>query len=137
MNLIFENWRRYQLNEIFNSPVPDKYIRKVIDDYSGSQWIFFVDGKSYDIAIAEFMSGLTDVAREFEIEFSHKGEYEPTNYGVNTGIKVMSTVIKLLVDWIRENGNNFFLIVSNSDDRNRTLLYNRILKTIPKKLGND
>jgi hypothetical protein len=136
MNLIFENWRKFQLNEIFNSPLPDSEIDLVIDASWGSVWHFFVDDKVYEMEIKE-IGGDDPVLREFEVEFSRLGSYQPTNYGVESGVVVMSTVLKILMDWIQENSNNFFWINSVSHDRNRTRLYNRLLKNITKKLGSD
>jgi len=138
MKLIFENWRRFQLNEMFNSPVPDDEINKVTDAPWGSVWNFFVDDKMYEMEIKEVgPDSLNPVLKEWDVEFSRLGSYLPTNYGVESGVVVMSTVLKILMDWIQENSNNFFFINSVSSDRNRTRLYNRLLKNITKKLGSD
>ena len=138
MKLIFENWRRYRLNEMFNSPVPDDEINKVTDDEWKSEWSFYVDERPYDMKIEEYThDSLNPYLREWDVEFSQAGSYWPTNYGVVQGTIVMSTVLKILVDWIEENSNNFFQINSMANEPNRARLYDRLLKTITKKLGSD
>ena len=137
MKLIFENWRRFQLNEIFNSPVPDHDIEIVIDEEWQVKWEFYVDDKLYEMEIADYTLEPKYDLRQWNVEFSHEGEFTRTNYGVNEGIVVMSTVIKILKDWVKENRDNFFYITSSSNERNRTSLYNRLLRVNTKKFGKD
>ena len=137
MKLIFENWRRFQLNEIFNSPVPDHEIEIVIDEEWQIKWEFYADDRLYEMEIADYTLEPKYGLRRWNVEFSHEGEFTRTNYGVNEGIVVMSTVIKILKDWIKENRDNFFYITSSSNERNRTSLYNRLLRVNTKKFGKD
>lgn len=139
MNLIFKNWRRFQLNEIFNSPVPDDEIEVTMDASWGTNWMFFVNDLPYEMEIAEFYGadGEHPILKEWGVEFSHKGEYDQTDYGLDTGVVVMSTVLKILMDWIKENNNNFFFLKSSSKEEIRTRLYNRLLKNVSKNLGTD
>lgn len=138
MKLIFESWRKFQLNEIFNSPLPDDEIELVLDAPWGSSWSFFVDDKMYDVEINnESYHRPNSDLKEWSLQFSRLGSYSQTDFGINTGVVVMSTVLKILTDWILQNRDNFLLITSISATRNRTSLYNRILKNITKKLGSD
>ena len=138
MKLILERWREYQLNELFNNPVEDRYITKLRDDPEASEWDFEVDGLNYNMLIhygfqAKPSTGLSS----WQVEFSHNGSHDPTEYGLKTGIKVMSTVLRILMEWIQENSDNFFVLFSSSYGVNRTKLYNRVLKNVTKKLGKD
>jgi len=146
MKILFENWRAFQLKEIFDSPV-DK-VEKTKETENGVRWRFLVDGKEYEMMISRYTK--SEEFKAWEVEFAHirrtpeKGLFrgthriwEPTNYGLETGAKVISTVLKILEDWIGENKDNFFILASVSSGPNRTRLYNRLLKVITKKLGDD
>jgi hypothetical protein len=146
MKLLFENWRAFQLKEIFDSPVDE--VEKTEETENIVRWRFLVDDRLYEMMISRYNN--IDEFKEWEVEFAHitrtpeKGlfrgthrSWEPTNYGLETGTKVMSTVLKILEDWIGENKDNFFILVSSSSELNRTRLYNRLLKVIAKKLGDD
>ena len=138
MKLILERWRKFQLNEIFNSPLPDDEIDLVPGDSEFShEWVFYVDDKRYNMHIGIFPLQKYPDLLEWEVEFSQGGGYEQTNYGIKTAVVVMSTVLKILMDWVPQNRDNFFLITSTSYDRIRTRLYNRLLEDITKKLGSD
>ena len=138
MELILERWRRYQLNELFNNPVEDGYITKLRDSPEASEWDFEVDDLNYNMLIHYgFQTKPSTGLSSWQVEFSHSGSYDPTDYGLETGIKVMSTVLKILMEWVQENSDNFFVLVSSSYGVNRTKLYNRALKNVTKKLGKD
>ena len=137
MKLLFENWRAFQLKEIFDSPVDEVEIIEKTED--AVRWRFLVDDKEYEMMLSRYNN--IEEFKAWEVEFAHirrtYRSWEPTNYGLETGSKVMSTVLKILEDWIEENKDNFFILASTSSGPNRTRLYNRLLKVITKKLGDD
>ena len=131
MKNLFENWRAFQLKEIFDSPVDE--IQKLGETENATSWGFSVDDKLYEMMISRY-TGREDF-KSWEVEFYHKNSTKATNYGLKTGTKVMSTVLKILEDWIEENEDNFFILAALSEGENRTKLYNRLMKVVAKKLG--
>ena len=131
MKILFENWRAFQLKEIFDSPVDE--IQKLGETENAISWGFSVGGMPYEMMISRY-TGREDF-KSWEVEFYHKNSAKATNYGLKTGTKVMSTVLKILEDWIEENEDNFFVLASLSEGENRTKLYNRLMKVVAKKLG--
>ena len=131
MKLLFENWRAFQLKEIFDSPVDE--IKKLGETENVTSWGFSVDDKPYEMTIGRY-TGREDF-KSWEVEFYHKSSTKATNYGLKTGTKVISTVLKILEDWVEENEDNFFVLAALSEGENRTKLYNRLMKVVAKKLG--
>ena len=153
MKLILENWRKFQLNEIFGSPVPSHEI--IQQNRSGLSddeiiWKFKVDDYDYEVSLLDESPYVSDKTRpdvipylesyEFSFKVGGRGigdPYKATNLGFRSGMKVMSTVVSILEKWI--NKNDFFLIEVNVDPNQtaRIKMYNRILKTLQKNLGSD
>ena len=129
MKLILENWRKFQLNEIFGSPVPSHEI--IQQNRSGLSddeiiWKFKVDDYDYEVSLLDESPYVSDKTRpdvipylesyEFSFKVGGRGigdPYKATNLGFRSGMKVMSTVVSILEKWI--NKNDFFLIEVNVD----------------------
>ena len=156
MKLILENWRNFQLNEIFDNPVssdeitgPEAMVGNFSKKVRAQRWRFKVGVHEYTVMLEDMLKGsseahLEDYLATYELSF-HIGSsptrgfdsYAATNYGFKSGMKVISTVVAILEEWISKN--DFFLIeaLADPDEENRVKMYNRTLKTLQKKLGSD
>jgi len=149
MKLILENWRNFQLNEIFDNPVSsDEIIGPEARGSNTTLWRFKVGEHEYSVILENmgvdpYEAHLGNYLASYELSFeltstySSSARYGTTNYGFKSGMKVISTVVAILEEWISKN--DFLLIeaLADPDEENRVKMYNRTLKTLQKKLGSD